>query len=418
MRGTVFKRCGSCNHRVHTPPCANCGTRSFSWGYRLKIAKKPDGTWQEQWKLGFPTKGAADEALAKQQAAIRENRHVVASVITVADYLTTVWLEATKPPRVRPQTWNDRAAKIRLHVVPHLGHLRLQDLAPGDLTELYNQLLVDGNQRDGGGLSVTSVRSLHRILRKAFNDAMRWGHLPHNPTALADPPPAANERASRRRSMKIWTPEQLGTFLAATEGQPHHVLWSLAAFTGMRRSELLALAWNEVRLDTARLHVRASMVTQADGTYVRSHELKSSTSARTIELDPDTVQLLVQHRADTRHLPNPMELVFPGSAGDGWLSPPAVSIAFRRAVRSVDVPIVRFHDLRHTHASLLLQSRVNPKVVSERLGHSSVAFTLDTYAHVLPGMQADAATQLRALVSDARTTTQTPTITPRGEQDE
>ena len=149
------------------------------------------------------------------------------------------------------------------------------------------------------------------------------------------------------------------------------------------------------------------MVTEADGTYVRSHELKSATSARTIELDPDTVHLLVQHRADTRLLPNPLELVFPGSTGDGWFSPPAVSIAFRRAVRSVDVPIVRFHDLRHTHASLLLQSRVNPKVVSERLGHSSVAFTLDIYAHVLPGMQADAVTQLRALVSDAR-----PTSTP------
>lgn len=208
--------------------------------------------------------------------------------------------------------------------------------------------------------------------------------------------------------MKIWTPEQLGTFLAATEGQPHHVLWSLAAFTGMRRSELLALAWNEVRLDTGRIHVRASMVTEPDGTYIRSHELKSATSARTVELDPDTVQLLVRHRADTRPLRNPLDLVFRGTAGDGWLSPPAVSIAFRRAVRSVDVPVVRFHDLRHTHASLLLQSRVNPKVVSERLGHSSVAFTLDTYAHVLPGMQADAATQLRALVSDARATS-TPT---------
>ncbi|WP_108668550.1 tyrosine-type recombinase/integrase [Euzebya rosea] len=413
MRGTVFKRCGSCNRRVTQRLCEHCEASTVSWGYRLKVAKKPGGTWQEQWKFGFPTKGAANDALAKQQAAIRENRHVVPSTMTVEDYLTTVGLEATKPPRVRPQTWNDRAAKIRLHVAPHLGHLRLQELTPGDLTELYNHLLIDGNQRDGGGLSVTSVRSLHRILRKAFNDAMRWGHLPHNPTALADPPPAANERASRRRSMKIWTPEQLGTFLAATEGQPHHVLWSLAAFTGMRRSELLALAWNEVRLDTGRIHVRASMVTEPDGTYVRSHELKSATSARTIELDPDTVQLLVQHRADTRPLHNPLDLVFPGTAGDGWLSPPAISIAFRRAVRSVDVPIVRFHDLRHTHASLLLQSRVNPKVVSERLGHSSVAFTLDTYAHVLPGMQADAATQLRALVRDGRTTS---TATPMTER--
>ena len=168
MRGTVFKRCGSCNRRVTQRLCEHCESSTVSWGYRLKVAKKPDGT--------------------KQQAAIRENRHVVPSTMTVEDYLTTVWLEATKPPRVRPQTWNDRAAKIRLHVAPHLGHLRLQELTPGDLTELYNHLLVEGNQRDGGGLSVTSVRSLHRILRKAFNDAMRWGHLPHNPTALADPP--------------------------------------------------------------------------------------------------------------------------------------------------------------------------------------------------------------------------------------
>jgi integrase len=305
-------------------------------------------------------------------------------------------------PCSRPR--KDRRRNLTLHVVPHVGDVQLQDLAAPHLNRLYASLLEEGRVDGAGGLSATSVRRIHSMLRKALNDAVRWGLLTRNVSELADPPPARLAAASRRRSMRTWTAGELRALLAASANHPLHPLWLVASTTGLRRSELLGLGWSDVDLQGATLTVRATVLADTDGQYQLVQDQKSAVSARTIHLDRRTIASLQEQRhvidrarsqlgASWSH----QGLVFPREDGRWW-NPPAISLAFGRAMKRVDVPRIRFHDLRHTHATLLLRAGINPKVVSERLGHSSVAFTLGTYAHVMPGMQPEAAAASSDLV--------------------
>jgi hypothetical protein len=177
---------------------------------------------------------------------------------------------------------------------------------------------------------------------------------------------------------------------------PLHPLWAFAVATGMRRSELLGLRWADVDFKRGTAAVSQIVIDGEDG-YRLERDQKSVASGRTIHLSKRTVRMLTEHRelqAKEREIAGPAwkdhDLVFPRDDGT-WYNPPAISLAFGRAVKRAGAPHIRLHDVRHTHATLLLAAGVNPKVVSERLGHSSVAFTLDTYAHVMPGMQPEAA---------------------------
>ena len=280
--------------------------------------------------------------------------------------------------------------------MPHIGGIKLQELNAAHLNRLYAQLLHRGLVRGEGGLSPTSVRRIHAMLRKALNDAVRWGLVERNPAPHADPPPERTVHAARRRGMTTWTTSELRTFLLSTTGHFLEPMWLFASSTGVRRSELLGMRWSDVDLDAAVASVRQTVLATQDG-YRPQEDQKSTLSARTIQLDRRVVEMLRKHHTD-QHAEqlaagvgwHDHGLVFPSRDGTWW-NPPAVSLAFRRAVKAAGVPLIRLHDLRHTHATLLLVAGVNPKVVSERLGHSSVAFTLDTYAHVMPGMQAEAA---------------------------
>lgn len=301
------------------------------------------------------------------------------------------------------ETWGDRKRNLEAHVIPRIGGIKLQELNAAHLNRLYAEPLRDGRANGKGGLSPTSVRRIHAMLRKALNDGVRWGRAGRNVALLADPPPMKVVRAARRRGMQTWTADQLRDFLDSARGHELHAVWMFFAATGMRRSEVLGLRWSEVGLAAATVTVRQTVLLTAEG-YMPQQDQKSTLSARTIHLDQRTVALLHAHRAaqaEARLLLGPAwqdnGLVFPRADGSWW-NPPAVTRAFERAVKRATVPTIRLQDIRHTHATLLLAAGVNPKVVSERLGHSSVAFTLDTYAHVMPGMQPEAAEQFMGLV--------------------
>lgn len=369
MQGSVYKRCTSCGRYVKGRSCSECSTGGISWSYRVYVGKDPSGEWIERRRGGFETKKGAERELAEVVASLNAGTFVPSKDITLGEYL--------------------------------------QDLKAVHLNKLYAHLLADGRVDGQGGLSATTVRRVHAILRKALNDAMRWGLLQRNVTGSADPPPARVVKAARKASMRIWTWEQLRTFLEATRDHPLHPLWMLAAMTGMRRSELVGVRWPNLDLDVGFVEVRDTVVLEEDG-YDLADDQKSTGSGRTIHLDDRTVERLRAHRGEIDQAReylgsqwNAHDLAFPTEDGDWW-NPPAVSLAFRRAVRALPVPRIRFHDLRHSHASLLLRAGVNPKVVSERLGHSSVAFTLDTYAHVMPGMQPEAAQLFSDLVFEDR----------------
>jgi integrase len=367
------------------------------------VGKGSDGRWIRQLRGGFHTRAEAERALLELRSSIDSGTYVESSDVTLGAYLRNDWLPATAPPRVKFDTWKDRRENLEAYVIPRIGEVALQDLNAAHLNRMYGELLRSGRTRGTGGLSPTSVRRLHSILRKAFNDGIRWGLLQRNPAVLADPPPMKVVQAARRRGMRTWTEAELRCFLESTKVHYLYPVWLFGASTGLRRSELLGLRWTDLNLKRATATVRQT-VTQGEDGYRPEEEQKSALSARTVHIDQRVVEVLLQHRTDQVRARALLgdgwqdnDLVFPRADGNWW-NPPSVTAAFTRAVAAAGVPRIRLHDLRHTHASLLLVAGVSPKVVSERLGHSSVAFTLDTYAHVMPGMQPDAAKLFMDLV--------------------
>jgi integrase len=270
------------------------------------------------------------------------------------------------------------------------------------LTRLYADLLEHG-RRDRDGLSRRSVRYLHAIVRGALSDARRWGLVTHNVAEQADPP-----RQDRNRdAMRTWSAEQVRAFLDHVGDDRLCTLWLLLVSTGMRRGEACGLHWDDLDLEAARVAVRRNLTAVRGRGPAREaswSEPKTSRSRRSVALDANTVEQLRAHRRrqlEERLAAGPAYvdrgLVFCREDGSE-LDPDWVSKRFERLADAAGLPRIRLHDLRHTHATLALQAGVHVKVVSERLGHATVGMTLDTYSHVIPAMQEDAAQRVAALV--------------------
>ena len=302
---------------------------------------------------------------------------------------------------MRRSTFDAYRRNIQLHVRPRIGRIKLQKLRPIDLTKFYADLLREGRLDGQGGLSPKTVHNIHQTLRKALGDAVRQNYLVRNAAAFAKVPKVT---AARRAEMRYWTSSELRRFLDASRDSRHYSAWYLGANTGMRRGELLGLRWNDVDLERGRLAVRRSLVSVSY--EVQESDAKTQRSERVIDLDPRTVKVLREHGARQLAEREAVDagyrdhnLVFAKPDGT-FIHPDIFSQSFQRHVSSAGVPRIRLHDLRHTHATLLLQAGVSPKIVSERLGHATVAFTMQVYAHVIPGMQADAAAAFSDLVFD------------------
>jgi integrase len=246
------------------------------------------------------------------------------------------------------------------------------------------------------GLAAETVRLHHGVLHRALDRAVRWGLLRSNPCDAVEPPKRA------RAEMATWTAEQAAHVLAATDDDRLAALWRLAVLTGMRRGELLALRWADVDLARATVSVRRTLTRGPTGLTIG--EPKSAAGQRAVALPPSCVAALRRHRAcqDERRRRGGEAWVDTGlifDRGDGQLlHPNVVWAAFRRLVARRGVPLIRFHDLRHTSATLALEQGIHPKVVAERLGHSDISMTLNRYSHVAAEMQRAAAARLDDLL--------------------
>lgn len=190
MSGTVFKRCSKCSTRVKGRSCDRCDATAFRWAFTIDVGKDAKGKRQQRLRAGFPTKADAERALHEVRSTLHRGSYVERSNVMLAEYLLEEWLPATAPPRVRHETWVDRRRNLEHYVIPRVGWVALQDLNAAHINRLYAELLVDGRVQTEGGLSVTSVRRIHAMLRKALRDAVRWGRVERNATDLADPPSA------------------------------------------------------------------------------------------------------------------------------------------------------------------------------------------------------------------------------------
>jgi len=280
------------------------------------------------------------------------------------------------------------------------GRTQLVNITPARLNAFYTELLGSGRRASDGGLSPKTVRNVHSMLHKALTDAVRWGHLSRNPVSLAAPPKPT------RPEMKVWSPEQLRAFVESTRSDRLAAAWLLLVTTGMRRGEVLGLAWEHVDFINAHLAVvqSLSVVNYHD---VRLVQPKTSKGRRSIALDPTTIAALQAHRQ--RQLEErlqwgeawkPSDLVFTRENGT-MIHPQRMTSWFEQLARDAKLPKIRLHDLRHSYATAALAAGVPAKVVSERLGHASVMITLDTYSHVLPSMQEDAAHSVAKLILEA-----------------
>jgi integrase len=297
---------------------------------------------------------------------------------------------------VRPSTWVSYQGLLEAYVIPTLGGVELQQLTPAHLASLYQELLASGRRHRPGGLSAKTVRNVHVLMHRALRDAVRWGYTVRNVAAAADPPKA------KPAELQVWTPGQLRAFLTYVRQDRYYAAWLLAATTGMRRGELLGLRWVDVDLAAGRVAVRQPRVVVDHAVY--TSEPKTARSRRSIALDSATVAALREHQARQaaeRVVVGPgyqdSGLVFTRPDGSP-IHPHLFSDWFKQHVRRAGLPKIRLHDVRHSYASAALAAGIAAKVVSERLGHATIAITMDTYSHVLPGLDERAAATVAQLI--------------------
>jgi integrase len=388
-------------------------------GLRYQVkgpVRMPDGTIKRiDRRRGYngetwTTEQAALEWLHDQQAAGRRGEFAEPSRQKFGPYCR----EVIESMRIRPQTRASYLKNLRNHIEPYpIASLTLAQVTGTRLTRHYRQLEASGRKdhREGEGLSARTVRYLHTTIHAVLAQAVRDGLLSRNPADAAAPPSAAEAKAPE---MTCWTATQLAAFLAwARENSQNFPLWHYLANTGQRRGEALSVRYRDHDLDAATVSIRrsAGMVRHAGQRAEVVEGVTKSGKPRVIDLDAATVAVIRAHRATRGSLALQLArddaLVF-GDLEGSHRNPEHVSRQFARDIarcreaRGTDaLPVIRLHDLRHAHATILLLAGVPVHVVSQRLGHASPVVTLTVYAHVLPGNQREAADLFARLVREA-----------------
>lgn len=365
------------------------------------IYKRNDGRWAASVSLGdgrrktYYGKARQDvsQKLAKARYEVQQGLPVVPEKETVGAYLDR-WLGEVAKPTIRPATHEGYERMIRLHVRPAIGKIRLARLSPDHLSRMYAGLLSKG-------LSPKSVRLIHAMVHRSLKQALRLRLVAVNVSEAVDPP------RLEHREFRALSPEEVKRLISAAKGDRNEALYILALTTGMRQGELLGLRWADVDLDGAFLAVR-QQVYRVRGKWVFT-EPKTAKGRRTITLPPMTVEALRRHRViqSEERLKasdwDDTDLIFPNRHGRPMEKQNLMRRSFRPLLERADLPRIRFHDLRHSAATLLLSLGEHPKVVQERLGHSTIMVTMDVYSHVMPSLQRQAAERLDSLFAEPLT---------------
>ncbi len=354
------------------------------------LFKRKDGLWQASFvpengkRLYFYGK-TQKEALEKLRKAQQENEKGLLPTgpkQRLGEYLIR-WLETThKPPMVKHSTYTQYRSAINNHLVPSLGKVFLHKLTVQQVQAFYAQKAQEG-------LKPNTISVIHGVLHEALENAVKWNLLSRNVVSLASVP------RKTRYEVHPLSASDAQKLIQAVRGSKIEALLIIAVTTGLRRGELLALRWDDVNLEQGVLHVRRTMNRIAGYGFVES-DPKTKTSHRRVMLPNVAVEALKKHhaaldqakqQAGTKWIEK--GLVFPNTKGN-FLSPDQLLKWFGQALDKAGLPHMRFHDLRHSAATILLSMGVHPKVVQELLGHSTIALTMDTYSHLLPSMQRDA----------------------------
>lgn len=360
------------------------------------IRKRKDGRWEGRYVVGRdPDSGKmiTKNVLGKTQAEVKEKLkkaiensrqldYTKEGKYTVGQWLDE-WFEAYAKVKVRPSSHQTYKGYIENHIKPNIGEIPIEKLTSLTLQKFYKNLLTEGriprieSEKQPKGLSAKTVRNINQVISSAMDMAVKHRLILSNPTDGCELPKVEH------REMHTIHAEQLGAFLREAKESGVYELYYLDLATGMRRGELLGLKWEDVDLARGVIHVKRQ-VARIDG-KVKEVPLKTKNSYRNISISQDAVKMLKE--MEKRRI---CEYVFPSPSG-GPISPDSVRHMLHRVLKRAGLPSIRFHDLRHTFATLALQNGVDIKTVSGMLGHFSAGFTLDTYAHVTTAAQKEAA---------------------------
>ena len=362
-----------------------------SWTVVTELGRDPQtGKRKQQWQSVKGSKKQAEKVLADLLHRLDTGDFVKPTRRTVADFLRQ-WLKDYAWPNLAPRTAEGYEHIINQHIIPSLGSLTLSRLTPQHLQQYYSEKLASGRLDGKGGQSAKTVHNHHTTLHAALKDAVRWGLLSRNPADGVEPP------RFQRPEMKVLDEFEIRTFLEAAKDTPYYALFYTALYTGMRRSELLALRWSDVDLNLAQVSVTRTLHRlRSSGTMV-FRPPKTAKSRRMIALPPSAAIVLRGHQQQQEGICVLMgttlqadSLVFCQPDGEPQ-QPDTVTHGWKKLARRTGLRGIRLHDSRHTHATIMLKQGVHPKIVQERLGHSTIQITLDTYSHVAPGLQEAAA---------------------------
>ncbi|MGD0794960.1 MAG: site-specific integrase [Dehalococcoidales bacterium] len=350
-----------------------------SWQIQIYTGTGPDGKPRRHFETVRGRKGDAQRRLTELLASIDKGVYTPPGRLTVAQHLHQ-WLEGYVRTNCSQRTLDGYQSIIERHLVPALGHIQLKNLHPQMIQAYYG--------RACGELSARTVHHQHRVLSQSLKYAVRQGYLGHNPAELVDPP------VPQKKTMRTLTPFEVQALLEHAENNYYYPIIYTAVSTGLRQAELLGLRWRDVDLDLLSLSV--SQVLYKRRGVCQFKEPKTEHSRRLVAMTPKLALFLKDYLEDRQLLYMELgkqftldDLVFASEEGEP-IDPGVLSHSFKRLARGADLGSIRFHDLRHTFASLMLLRGAKPKVISEALGHSSVAFTMDVYSHIIEGMQSDA----------------------------
>ena len=363
------------------------------------IRKRKDGRWEGRYTAGRdPVTGKQifKNVLGKTQAEVKEKLQKALAQAKKIDFAKTgkytvtmwmnEWFENVAKIKVRPSSHQTYRGYIDHHITPNIGNIQLEKLTTMDLQKLYRKLLNKGRvdrieaKQQPKGLSAKTVRNINQVISSAMDFAVAQKIIPENPCKAVALPKVEH------KEMQTIPAEQLQAFLQEAKATGVYEMYYIELATGLRRGELLGLKWTDIDWQNGIIKVRRQ-VARVDGQIVEA-PLKTKNSYRAVTISQQAIEVLKQQKAKTND-----EYVFPSPNG-GPISPDSVNNMLKRVLARAGIPKVRFHDLRHTFATIALQNGVDIKTVSGMLGHFSAGFTLDTYTHVTTAAQKEAADTL------------------------
>lgn len=350
-----------------------------SWYYAIDLGKDANGKRKIKKKRGFKTEREAKKALLEIENQVNKGLYIEPSSILYKDFLQD-WLK-DKKISVKKTTFDTYESLVNTLITPNLGQLKLSDITARHIQSFIRDLIIEHS------LSDESSQKVYTIIKDSLNSAIKFDLLAKNVCDKVDRPKI------QKKEMKVWNLDEVQRFLNTAKNDHAFIVFHLALTTGMRQSEILGLRWKNVDLKNGVIYVREQLER-----YTHNFtSVKTKASNRNIAIPQETVSELMKQKkmiSEEKFMANNeytnLDLVCPTSVGTPYL-PSNLTKIFKRLTNTANLKSIRFHDLRHTHASLLLQQNTNPKIVAERLGHSSSRITLDVYSHLLPNMQKDTA---------------------------